>query len=252
MKTYNQVGGWLLFLCIVLVIISPLRTIFNLFVSYSILESLLEKYPGMLMILIVDVFLSTIVMILSVRAGLLLWKIAANAVRNAKNYFLIFLGYSLIASFLPYIAGLPSSYNEAMLPETIKGIIQSLIFFGIWYSYLNVSVRVSETYEIQDTKNVNNDIVEEVVDNIISEQYSEDSNKTTTAIIKTEDTSNWYKTQTKDNKITQIVISAPVSCIRETEFDMIILPYDKFPILSTQPWCTGFVRMSGNPPHFNW
>jgi len=60
-------------------------------------------------------------------------------------------------------------------------------------------------------------------------------------------TKNWYLQRTKDEKITQIVLSAPVSSIKDAEFGTIMLPYDKFPIISSQPWCTGYIRMSGKP-----
>jgi formylglycine-generating enzyme required for sulfatase activity len=58
---------------------------------------------------------------------------------------------------------------------------------------------------------------------------------------------NWYFTRSKDGKIAQIVLSASVSCIIETEFGMITLPYNLFPMLASQPWCSGFVPMSDKP-----
>ena len=95
-------------------------------------------------------------MILSIRAGIALWTIKQKAVKIAKNYFWIFLAYSVVAIFLPFTAGLPSEANVAMVPEIIKGFLQSLIFFGVWYSYLKVSKRVKATYytEISE-KNMN-------------------------------------------------------------------------------------------------
>ena len=142
----SGVGGWLLLLCIALTIISPLRSIYSFVTSYYDSAILFDQYPGIKNIFYIDGFLSAILMILSIRAGSALWTIKPGAVSIAKNFLLIFLGYSVIAIFLPFTAGLPSEANSAMIIEGVKNIFQSLIFFGIWYSYLNVSKRVKATY----------------------------------------------------------------------------------------------------------
>jgi hypothetical protein len=240
MKNQKEVGGWLLLFCISLTILSPLITIYTFITSYGATYTLFDEFPGLESILIVDGILSSFVMFFSIRAGIALWKIAPNAVKTAKNYLLIYLGYSAIAVFLPYMAGLPSYANDEMLPETLLGIFRTLIYFGIWYSYLNVSVRVKETY-ISTELNPDNIHNEDVVsgDLQIFEIKSDE--------VKINSPSNWYHNKTREGKVTQVVISAPISTIKDTDFGMIVLPADKFPVLSTQPWCTGFVRMSGKP-----
>ena len=151
-----RVGGWLLLLCFALAIGSPLRTLYNLITSYNATVTLFDQFPGLRSLLYIDGTLSIVLMALSIRAGIALWTIKQGAVNIAKNYLLIFLGYSVIAMFLPFIAGLPSEANDAMIPEVIKSILQSLVFFGIWYSYLNVSKRVKSTY----SSDINSDISE--------------------------------------------------------------------------------------------
>jgi hypothetical protein len=154
----TRVRGWLLLLCFALTIGSPLRTLYNLITSYNEIIPLCDLYPGLTRLLYIDSFLSVIVMILSIRAGIALWTIKENAVKIAKNYFLIFMGYSVIAVFLPFTAGLPSELNDAMIPEVIKGFLQSLIAFGIWYSYLHVSKRVKATYYPELSEDISNEI----------------------------------------------------------------------------------------------
>lgn len=153
----TRVGGWLLLLCFALVIGSPLITLYNLISSYREVVPLFDLYPGLKNILYIDGFLSMALTILGIRAGIALWTIKKNAVKIAKNYFLIFLAYSVVAIFLPFTAGLPSEVNDAMIPETIKGFIKSLISFGIWYSYLNVSKRVKATYYSEISENIINE-----------------------------------------------------------------------------------------------
>lgn len=145
---YKSVGGWLLLLCIGLTIGSPLRTFYNLITSYNEISQLFDLFPGLKNLLYVDGLLSTLLMVLSIRAGSALWNIKPGAVKIAKNYLLTFLGYSLVSVFLPFTAGLPSEANDVMVQEVVKGLIQSLLFFGIWYSYLSVSERVKATYKL--------------------------------------------------------------------------------------------------------
>ncbi|HEY5590142.1 MAG TPA: DUF2569 family protein [Paludibacter sp.] len=143
---YKSVGGWLLLLCFALTIGSPLRTLYNLITSYNQTSQYFSQFPGLQNLLYIDGFLSIGLMILSIRAGIALWNIKTGAVKIAKNYLLIYLGYAVIAIFLPFTAGLPSEANDAMIPEVAKGAIQSLFYFGIWFWYLNVSKRVAATY----------------------------------------------------------------------------------------------------------
>jgi len=130
LQTYKSVGGWLLLLCIALTIFTPLNTIFNLVTSYTETVDYMDQFSGIKMLLYTDGILSTILMILSIRAGIALWSIKPDAVKTAKNYLHIFLGYSVISVFLPFMAGLPSEANEAMIPEVAKGGLKSLVFLG--------------------------------------------------------------------------------------------------------------------------
>ena len=153
----SGVGGWLLLLCFALTIGSPLSTLYNLITFYNETATLFDLCPGLRNLLYIDGFLSVVLMALSIRAGIALWTIKQNAVKIAKNYFWIFMGYSVVAIFLPFTAGLPSEANDAMIPEVIKGFVQSLIFFGIWYSYLKVSKRVKATYYSVMSENISNE-----------------------------------------------------------------------------------------------
>lgn len=162
----SGVGGWLLLLCFALTIGSPLGILYNLITSYDETSTLFDLYPGLQNLLYIDGFLSTVLMLLSIRAGIALWTIKPNAVKTAKNYFWIFLGYSVVAIFLPFIAGLPSEVNVATIPEVIKGFVHSLVYFGIWYSYLDVSKRVKATYnsDISDNISIETETNEEIVE----------------------------------------------------------------------------------------
>ena len=123
---YKGVGGWLLLLCLGLTVFSPLITLGSLAVGYSQSSKYFDQFPGLLVIVVVDTVLSLGLMAFSVYAG--------------------FLGYHIVAAILPFMAGLPSAANEAMIAQVAKDAFRGVIFFAVWYSYLNNSKRVSATY----------------------------------------------------------------------------------------------------------
>jgi hypothetical protein len=140
------VGGWLLLLCLGLTVFSPLMTIVNLSSSYQKVSPLFRQFPGLYTVSVVDFVLNAGVMCFSIYAGVGLWKKKQGAVHIAKRYLMTFLLYTVVASVLPFMAGLPSEANEAMIAELFKDGFRSLLFFAIWYSYLNKSRRVKNTF----------------------------------------------------------------------------------------------------------
>lgn len=145
-KEYNGVGGWLLFLCFSLTVLSPLLGIVFFFTSYNEVNPYFEQFPGLLNITIVDGVLTIGMIIFSIYAGISLWQIRPGAVNIAKKYLLTFLGYTVVANLLPFMAGLPSQVNEAMMKEVAPAAIRSFVYVGVWYSYLNKSRIVKSTY----------------------------------------------------------------------------------------------------------
>lgn len=145
-ESYKKVGGWLALLCFALVIGGPLKTLYNLVTAYNEAHIYFDQLLSLKYLFYIDTVLSIVLMSLSVRAGIALWQINPEAVKIAKNYLLIFLGYTVAAIFLPFMVGLPSIITEAMVSDIIKETLLSFFFFGIWFWYLKVSIRVKETY----------------------------------------------------------------------------------------------------------
>ena len=50
----------------------------------------------------------------------------------------------------------------------------------------------------------------------------------------------WYCADSRDGFVHQVVMSFPPDSVTETPFGTILLPADKYPILSINSWCTGF------------
>jgi small basic protein len=144
---YKEVGGWLLFFCLTLTVFSPLITIISLLSAYSGSDRVVDRYPGLMVITDIDTFLSLGLMAFSVYAGVGLWRVTLGAVRTAKRYLLCLLAYAVVATILPFIAGLPSKVNEAMVEFVFIGSFRTAVYVAIWYAYLNKSARVKATFE---------------------------------------------------------------------------------------------------------
>src|SRR5262245_9871208 len=114
------VGGWLLFFCLSLTVFSPLMTIVNLYWTYQELSSLFWQFPRLCIVTILDFILSLGIMCFSISTGVTLWQRKPYAVRTAKRYLVTVLLYTIIASILPFMVGLPSQVNMAIASDVIQ------------------------------------------------------------------------------------------------------------------------------------
>jgi len=136
-----SVGGWLKFFCIVLTVINPLAYIVQFF-AFSGLFGVDDGLDGYI---IISIITGISMAILSIRAGISLWKQKPNAVRIAKNYLLINLGCG-ISLILFALGAFPSEFSAAAGDEFGKDFARNIAFFSIWYTYLSKSKRVKATY----------------------------------------------------------------------------------------------------------
>ena len=141
------VRGWLLFFCLGLTVLNPLITLGLLAASYSESSKYFNRFPSLLAITVIETLLGVAMAAFSIYAGVGLWSVRPRAVQMAKRYLLCFLGYHAIAAVLPFMPGLPSAANEAMIAQVLQSITRVLLYFAIWNSYLNKSERVKATYE---------------------------------------------------------------------------------------------------------
>jgi Protein of unknown function (DUF2569) len=143
---YKGVGGWLLLLCLVLTVFSPVLTIGSLAMAYGSSLEHFVQFPGLLVVTVIDTILSLGLTAFGFYAGIGLGSIRLGAVKMAKRYFLCVLGYQAIAAILPFMAGLPSEATADMIGQIARNVLRSFIYFAIWYSYLDRSKRVAATY----------------------------------------------------------------------------------------------------------
>lgn len=149
-KNYNGIKGWLLFLCIFLIIGTPLKAIINLIITIKM--SMYYGETGLIGIQRISfyfsalAFLSGILVIPSINAGISLLKKKNNAVKETKIYFYIVMGYSILLIILPYIIGIPYEIVNKVVEIVLPGSIMMLFISFLWLLYLKESRRIKATY----------------------------------------------------------------------------------------------------------
>jgi hypothetical protein len=151
-QKYTNVGGWLLFFCISLTIIVPLFQ----FVAVLADIGVAVKFSGAPLtqgILMFDAVLNMGVLAICIYAGVHLWEVKPNGVKLAKFALGAILIYGVISiplTFL-FVANLPSESSSYDIGTQVgTSMIRTFIYVGTWYSYLEKSVRVRQTFGFQN------------------------------------------------------------------------------------------------------
>src|SRR5215831_16442532 len=137
---YTGVGGWLMFFCIVLVIISPLLTLINITNGFIAASRVADRLSGFMTAATIDSILAIIIMALSIFAGISLWSVRPNAVRIAKAYLIVVLVYAVIEVPL-YMSALPSAASDRFMTKGMIIVLRTIAYVALWYSYLSKSKR---------------------------------------------------------------------------------------------------------------
>jgi len=138
------VRGWLLLLCVILTVISPLVVLAG---SARPLHHVLVggMTARQAVAILADVLARFAVAGYGVYAGYRLWAIRPGAVATAKLYFALKLCFAVVWPWL-FLEIVNVASNRIFLIGWIGGIIGAFILFVVWYFYLLKSRRVANTY----------------------------------------------------------------------------------------------------------
>jgi hypothetical protein len=130
----TKIRGWLLVLCVVLLVWQP----FNLALTMSgMLDELSLRGPGLAVILVARLIAAG----LGIAAGLSLLQRKPGAVSIAKAS----LVFSAAVDVLVYAT--PYSPNNRPPGDATLILVASLAYYGIWLAYLVRSKRVKTTFQ---------------------------------------------------------------------------------------------------------
>lgn len=144
------VRGWLAFYCTVLIVLNPLVTFYSFFSTQQGIE-MLRTFDRDSAKVVEDFTLffgvpSFALPGFGVIAGILLIKRSRNAVMIAKIHTAAVPTISVLAMVAAF--GFPGSpeIQGKLIHGSVLGVIKSLGYFAIWFTYLCRSRRVQDTY----------------------------------------------------------------------------------------------------------
>ncbi len=143
----SGVGGWLLVLCIWLVGVIPLANIG--IVGYSLLQTVpaWDRVQGLLLLDVLNAFTVAALMVLSVYAGLSLWRRRdAGALKVLRVFLIAFLLSKPVAAALPFVAGMDTEVALEVARTVLMGMGASVVFPMVVLTYTLKSARVRNTY----------------------------------------------------------------------------------------------------------
>ncbi len=140
------IGGWLLLFCLSLTFAYPASILYRIF-SDTIPRLTHVQTAAVAILLSLYSFLFGALAIFSFRAGLRLWLVSPGAVGFARHFLRISLGAN-IAYFIFWILLLRPSQALSFARMGWYHIVGPLLYFFLWYSYLEHSKRVRATYPL--------------------------------------------------------------------------------------------------------
>jgi len=143
---HTGVRGWLLVLCLMLTVIGPALSAWLAFNEYAMFAPNLAGSPGLQGAAFVSMVITACAVAFGIYAGVCLWRIRPKAVTTAKQALLAGLAADIVTTTIDIVAG-PNPIAEGQLLYQIEiGLVPSLVFFTLCFSYLNRSSRVHATY----------------------------------------------------------------------------------------------------------
>ena len=145
-EQYRGVRGWLLLLCLNIAILDPVTMLLTIFLVVSATKPYFGEHPELLRLCLVSGICRLALAVFSVYAGLGLWKVVPGALSVAKRYLLAVVLYSVVASFLPALVGVPQESYQEFAGQTVFNSFLTMAYAIAWYIYLQRSRRVKATY----------------------------------------------------------------------------------------------------------
>ncbi len=145
-EQYRGVRGWLLILCLNIAILDPLTMLLTIFLVTSATKPFFGEHPELFRLCLASGICRLALAVFSVYAGLGLWKVVPGALSVAKKYLLAVVLYSVVASFLPALVGVPRESYQEFANDTVFNSFITMAYAIAWYIYLQRSKRVKATY----------------------------------------------------------------------------------------------------------
>jgi hypothetical protein len=137
---YRGVRGWLLFFCVGLTVLSPLR----IMGKYGADGIDIWSIRGVT----IDGLLSLAFACFSIYVGVCLWRVRPGAVKKAIVFLWFVVAFDAIVALLAYMGGSKPSADGRTVEESLAQCMSGAIAALVWLAYLRSSKRVRATYDL--------------------------------------------------------------------------------------------------------
>lgn len=142
------VGGWLVFFCVGLTILSPLFSLGQMVNGWEQSKPAFSSFPTIKSALIWENLGSVAILIYGFIVGCMIWSGSSEGRNIARRFLLIrffgFIGVEVVAILI--MGDLPSQMVSAGIGGVVGAIFREGVYFAIWWLYFNKSKRVRNTY----------------------------------------------------------------------------------------------------------
>ncbi len=139
--------GWLLVLCVVLTVINPLFGLCYAKMEYPITYwRFPQSFVGLWLLRHFETVGLVSFQVLSLFAGIQLWRVKHGAIRFAKIYLVAYLSFALICAIGPFLVTLPLQMQDDRLHPFLLIVLPATSYFLMVFSYLSKSQRVKATF----------------------------------------------------------------------------------------------------------
>ena len=142
----TEVGGWLLFFAITLLVINPVMRLVGIVSSFGPVASIASSYPRFTITFAIVFACDVAMMAFSIAAGVAVLRVKPYAVRLAKTFLLVNPIYLFVATVAFGYSDLPAKANDAMNMEGANQASRTLLYSIFWAIYLHRSRRVRGTF----------------------------------------------------------------------------------------------------------
>jgi hypothetical protein len=151
--TLSGVGGWLMFFCVSLIILSPLYSMSRLTSAYEKAQPALERFPTLKAAVQFETAGVVALLIYGIIVGCIIFSGSPSGRRIARQFLLIrlfgFIGIEAVAFWM--ISQVSPAALSAGAENAVTGIAREFIPFIIWWLYFKRSKRVRNTYGPEST-----------------------------------------------------------------------------------------------------
>ena len=144
--TIRGVGGWLLFLCILLSVITPLTLLAGCGSTGTLADALAGRFPIYVRWLRICEFAELGLGFYCIYAGVKLWKVGRGAVVRTQTFLFAYLLFAELRAITPYLGELTADMQRKLLAVYGVAALKTFVFAAVWHQYLARSVRVKNTY----------------------------------------------------------------------------------------------------------